>query len=113
MPSSKGSVLAGVFVLAVLLGPGTDSTLTQRLPGYGGVLPIPFAADEGTAVMSSVEILGPKHTEGRIERGRVLYANDHAPKSSDAPPVRTARAKQRPPCTTSLVQSRSSAAPNS
>jgi hypothetical protein len=52
------------------------------------------------------ELLGT--ADGHTSSGRVLYAKDHGPRS--AAPVRTARTK-RPG--SELVQSRSSAAPNS
>lgn len=115
MTTSMGYLLPGALALAIMLGPGTDSTVTQKLPGYGGVLPIPFATDDTSALFSSTsEIIAPRHSEGRVERGRILYANDRASKASaaQADPVRTARAK-RPPCTTSsLLQSRTLAQPN-
>jgi len=111
MMPSMGSLLPGVLAVAIMIGPGTDSTLTQKLPGYGGVLPIPFAADDASMFLSPTEIIAPRHTEGRTERGRILYANDRAPKAPQPEPVRTARAK-RPPCTTSLLQSRTPAQPN-
>jgi hypothetical protein len=112
MMPSMGFLLPGVFAVAIMFGPGTDSTLT-KLPGYGGVLTIPFAADEASTLLSPAEILGPRHTERR-SGGRVLYSNDRAPKAPQPEPVRTARVK-RPvsPCTTSLLQSRTSAQPNS
>ena len=112
MMTSMGSLLPGVLAVALTFGPGTDSTLT-RLPGYGGVLPIPFATDDVSMILSPVEIIAPRHTEGRIERGRILYANDRAPKASQSEPVRTARAKRSPCTTSSLLQSRTSAQPNS
>jgi hypothetical protein len=111
MMTSMGSLLPGVLAAAIILGPGTDTTLT-RLPGYGGVLPIPFVADDASLILSPDEIIAPRHTEGRTERGRILYANDRAPKATQVDPVRTARAK-RSPCNSSLLQSRTSAQPNS
>jgi len=113
MMTSMGSLLPGVLAVALIVGPGTDSTLTQRLPGYGGVLPIPFVTDDVSLILSPDEIIAPRHTVGRTERGRILYANDRAPKAQPPEPVRTARAKRSSPCNSSLLQSRTSAQPNS
>jgi len=114
MLTSLGSLLPAVLAVAITFGPGPDST-SAKLPGYGGVLPLPFAADDAALLLSPAEIIAPRHTERRTERGRILYANDRAPKAAPSPgePVRTARLK-RPPCTTtsSLLQSRASAQPN-
>ena len=114
MMTSMGYLLPGVLAVAIMVGPGADSTLTQKLPGYGGVLPIPFATDDASALlMSPTDIIAPRHTEGRIERGRILYANDRAPKAAtQSEPVRTARAKRSPCTTSSLLQSRTQAQPN-
>lgn len=111
MMTSMGSLLPGVLAVAIIIGPGTDSTLTQR-PGYGGVLPIPFVTDDASLILSPDEIIAPRHSVGRTERGRILYANDRAPKAPQPEPVRTARDK-RSPCNSSLLQSRTSAQPNS
>jgi hypothetical protein len=112
MMTSMGFLLPGVFAVAVMFGPGTDTTFAQR-PGYGGVLPIPFAADEASMLLSPAEIIAPRHTERR-SGGRVLYSNDRASKAVQTEPVQTARVKRIvSPCTTSLLPSRTSAQPNS
>ena len=107
MKSSAGTLLPGALALVLAIGPGADSTRTQ-VPGYGGVLPLPAPVEEIPLAPSLDELLGTRHAEGRASTGRVLYANDRT--SRPAEPVRTARSK-RPG--SELVQSRSSAAPNS
>jgi len=108
MKSSAGTLLTGALALVLALGPGADSTLTQ-VPGYGGVLPLPLPGEDVAAAMTLADLLGTRHVDGRTAPGRVLYANDRA--SRPAEPVRTARVKR--PTPQELVQSRSSAAPNS
>jgi len=112
MMTSMGYLLPGVFAVAIMFGPGPDSTLT-KLPGYGGVLPVPFVTDDASALLSPTETIAPRHTERKA--GRVLYANDRAPKAPQAEPVRTAKAAKRTaaPCNPTLLQSRTAAQPNS
>ena len=107
MKSSTGTLFSGVLALVLAIGPGADSTLTQ-VPGYGGVLPLPAPVEEITLAPSLNELLGTRRTGSQASTGRVLYANDHTSRPAES--ERTARSR-RPG--SELVQSRSSAAPNS
>lgn len=108
MKTSIGSLLPGAVLLALVVVPASDTTLT-RLPGYGGVIPVPFVSEELISAVTRLEILSSRASEGKEGRGRVLYANDHASRGSET--VRTARDKR--PCSQSLAPSRTSATPNS
>lgn len=107
MKRSAGILVPGVLALVLAIGPGADSTRTQ-VPGYGGVLPLPFPVEDLTAATLD-DLLGTRRVDGHASTGRVLYANDRA--SRPAEPVRSARVRR--PTPQELVQSRSSAAPNS
>ena len=108
MKTSTGVLLSGALALLIVIGPGADSTRTQ-VPGYGGVLPLPSPIEEIPLVISLDELLGTQHQQGRVAPGRVLYANDRASRVEE--PMRSTRTRRPGP--QNLVQSHSSAAPNS
>lgn len=108
MKTCRGILVPGGLALALTLGVGPDSTLTQ-ISGYGGVLPLPLMSEATSSTMPRLEILSPRGSDARAERGRVLYANDRSSRNTEAP--RAPRDKR--PCTTSLATGRTSATPNS
>ena len=101
----SSSLRAAFFVVALtVVGVRPDST-SARLPGYGGVLPVPVATD---AAGDSVDPIAIRHVAGLIERGRILYAAGHAPKPVDHA---TASAHTRRVCPQQLVQARGTQVP--
>lgn len=106
MDGSSSLRLAFVAVALTVIGTRSDST-SARLPGYGGVLPVPVASDSAG---DSVDPIAIRHVAGLIERGRVLYAAGHAaaPKPADHA---TASARTHRVCPQQLVQARAGQVP--
>ena len=82
----------------------------RRDAGYGGVLPVPGPTSVSTTVAID-PMLNAQHREARIQRGRVLYASDHAPAATTP---KSPRSAGRAPCPQQrVVQGRSTtASPN-
>ena len=93
--------VASVMPLALLIGSvhnpidpmrksggGGNGTPTNR---YAGVLPVPSSSIASTAP-SRLDSLLDQHHDARSERGRVLYATGHAPKSPA--PAKSTRRRQ-------------------
>jgi len=104
MDGSSSLRAAFVAIALTVVGVRSDST-SARVPGYGGVLPVPVATD---AAGDSVDPIAIRHVAGLIERGRVLYAAGHAPKSADRT---TASAHTHRVCPQQLVQGRGTQVP--
>lgn len=101
----SSSLRAAFFAIAVtVVGVRSDST-SARLPGYGGVLPVPVATD---AAGDSLDPIAIRHLTGLIERGRVLYAAGHAPRPADRT---TASTRAHRVCPQQLVQTRGTQVP--
>ena len=104
----------GVLGFFVIVGTNipTDSTSTRHVYGYGGMVLVPPAADGGAPAIQTPDILDQRRIAVRTKNGRVLYANERVTTPAAVDDARPATARVRHPCT-QLVQSRSTAGPNS
>ena len=100
-----------VPVLAVIVTVNSPIDPSRRPggTGYGGVLPVPIPSAP-TATVARMDSLLDAHRESRTERGRVLYAAGHEPRSA-TPSAKTR--KQCPSPDRRLVQGRGSTSPSS
>ena len=101
------SLRVALLVMGVTVGvaagnTGTDST-RARLPGYGGVLPVP---DIDAADDAPLDVLTLHHLDASAP-GRVLYAGSRSSKQTDRTSAR-ARTRVCPP-QQAVVQGRSAA----
>jgi hypothetical protein len=104
---SARSVVPLFMVIAGVTAPN-DPTRRSTSTGYGGVLPLPTPVSSVLAssrVDASVE---PRH-DGRVQRGRILYAPGHEPVTA----VAASKAHKSPCPERRVVQGRASASPNS
>ena len=106
----------GAFGFLVVVGTSAPSDTTRHVYGYGGILPIPPAAaggDEATA--PTPDILGQRRSTQRIEKGRVLYANERvsAPVGAQAPRPVSSTARAKRPCAQIVQAHGSTGAPDS
>ncbi len=106
--ASTNSLRVALLVMGVTVGvaagtTGTDST-RARLPGYGGVLPVP---DIDAADDLPLDVLTLHHVDAPAAPGRVLYAGSRSSKQTDRTSTR-ARARVCPP-QQAVVQGRTSA----
>ena len=101
-----------VPVLAVIVTVNSPIDPLRRASGtgYGGVLPVPIPAAP-TATVARMDSLLDAHRDARTERGRVLYAAGHDPRTA-APATNKAR-KQCPSPDRRLVQGRGPSSPSS
>lgn len=86
----------------------SDPTRHPTGTGYGGVLPVPTPNGSiltGSRVDAMVE---PRH-DGRVQRGRVLYAPGHEPATA----VAAAKARRAPCPERRVVQGHTPTTPNS
>jgi hypothetical protein len=105
---STRSVVPVLAVIAIVHSP-VDPNRKAGGPGYGGVLPVPIPA-EPIATVARMDSLLDAHRDMRTDRGRVLYAAGHEPRT----PAPSAKArKQCPPPERRLVQGRGSTSPSS
>lgn len=104
---SARSIVPVFIVIAGVTAPA-DPTRRPTGTGYGGVLPIPTPA--GPIVTSSRmdAMVEPRH-DGRVQRGRVLYAPGHEPPTA----VATAKAHKTPCPERRVVQGHATTSPNS
>lgn len=102
MDGSSSLRVALLAVTLTVVGVRTDSTST-RLPGYGGVLPMPAVADDDA---DPLDLAALRHVDGGADHGRVLYAAGHTVKPVD----RAASTRAHRPCPQQLVQTRAGAA---
>lgn len=93
------------FMVAVGTSAPTDST--RHVYGYGGIVPVPPAVDEGQPIQTP-DILSQRHIAVRTKNGRVLYANERVTMPAGTDEARAAT-RTRHPCS-QLVQSRTIAA---
>lgn len=99
--------LAPVMLLVVGIHGPVDPT--RRTSGYGGVLPVPAPAAASVATTTRPELLlDQQRRDLRAARGRVLYADGHAPQAAS---TRTEHKTQCPE--RRVVQNRAGTAPNS
>jgi len=104
---STRSVVPVLAVVAIVNSP-IDPNRRANGTGYGGVIPVPTAAAPTTTV-ARMDSLLDAHRDNRTERGRVLYAAGHEPRSTT-----TAKpAKKCPSPERRLVQGRGTPSPNS
>lgn len=87
MDGSSSLRVALLAVTLTVVGVRTDST-SARLPGYGGVLPVP-AVDDGNG--APLDLAALRHMDAGAERGRVLYAAGHTVKPADRAPTHAHR----------------------
>lgn len=98
--------LAPFAMLVIGIRVPTDPA--RRTTGYVGVLPVPAPTTTMSTVARSDQPVDQARREMRAARGRVLYADGHAPQSSE-------RAERKATCTDHRVgQNKSpSSSPNS
>ena len=96
-----------VFIVIAGVTAPNDTTRRPTGTGYGGVLPVPTPA--GPIVTSSRPdaMVAPRH-DGRVQRGRVLYAPGHEPATAVATKARKAPCPDR-----RVVQGHAPTSPNS
>lgn len=98
------------FLVAVGASAPTDST--RHVYGYGGIVPVPPAVEDGQPIQTP-EILSQRRIAVRTKNGRVLYANERVTMPAANDEARASASRARHPCS-QLVQSRAAAAaPNS
>jgi hypothetical protein len=99
-----------VPVLAVLVTVNSPIDPNRRAggTGYGGVLPVPTPAAP-TATVARMDSLLDAHRDTRTERGRVLYADGHDPRTTPSAKPR----KQCPSPEQRLVQGHGPSSPSS
>jgi hypothetical protein len=97
--------LAPVMMLVVGIHGPVDPM--RRTTGYGGVVPVPAPATPAVASTTRLEpLLDQQRRELRAARGRVLYADGHAPQLAP-------RTERKAQCERRLVAGRANPAPNS
>lgn len=98
------------FGFLVVVGTSAPTDSTHHVYGYGGIVPVPPAVDEGQPTQTP-DILTQRRIALRSKNGRVLYANERVttPAGDDA---HAAASRSRHPCS-QLVQRTATAAPNS
>jgi len=100
--------VAPVLAIIVTVHSPIDPNRRASGTGYGGVLPVPIPAAP-TATVARMDSLLDAHRDTRTERGRVLYAAGHDPRTTPSAKPK----KQCPAPDRRLVQGRGSSAPNS
>jgi hypothetical protein len=95
----------------------SDSTATRHVHGYGGIVPIPPAAEGAVSsdLQQALEMLGQRRITVRNEKsGRILYANERVtlPASADEARNVSPSTRAKHPCT-QLVQRTTVGSPNS
>ncbi len=100
--------VAPVLAIIVTVHSPVDPNRRTSGTGYGGVLPVPIPAAP-TATVARMDSLLDAHRETRTERGRVLYAAGHEPRTAPSPKTK----KQCPSPDRRLVQGRGPSSPNS
>jgi hypothetical protein len=105
---STRSVVPVLAVIVTVNSP-IDPNRGASGTGYGGVLPVPIPA-ASVATVARMDSLLDARRDTRTERGRVLYAAGHEPRTTA--PSAKAR-KQCPAPERRLVQGRGSASPSS
>ena len=104
---SARSIVPLFIVIAGVHAP-TDPTHHPTGTGYGGVLPIPTPVGASLTSSRADAMVEPRH-DGRVQRGRVLYAPGHEPATAVA-----ATKAHRVPCPERrVVQGHTPASPNS
>jgi len=99
------------FGFLVVLGTSTPTDSTRHVYGYGGIVPVPPAVEDGQPIQTP-DILNQRRIAVRTKNGRVLYANERVTMPAASDDAR-ASSRSRHPCS-QLVQSRSAVgAPNS
>lgn len=99
------------FGFMVVLGANAPTDTTRHVYGYGGIVPVPPAVDEGQPTQTP-DILTPRRIALRSKNGRVLYANERVTMPAASDDAHTAATRTRHPCS-QLVQRTATAAPNS
>jgi hypothetical protein len=95
------------IVIAGVTAPN-DPTRRPTGTGYGGVLPLPSTAGPTATGPRLDAMVEPRH-DGRVQRGRVLYAPGHEP----ATPGAATKAHKSPCPERRVVQGHAAPAPNS
>ncbi|HKW45787.1 MAG TPA: hypothetical protein VJN70_00020 [Gemmatimonadaceae bacterium] len=99
------------FGFMVLVGANAPTDSTRHVYGYGGIVPVPPAVDEGQPTQTP-DILTQRRIAVRSKNGRVLYANERVtmPAASDD---HAAASRSRHPCSQLVQRTAATAAPNS
>jgi hypothetical protein len=101
------SVVPLFIVIAGVTAPN-DPTRRPSGTGYGGVLPLPSPASP-VATSSRVDAMVEPRHDGRVQRGRVLYAPGHEPATA----VAASKAHKNPCPERRVVQGHAAPSPNS
>src|SRR5438105_8409667 len=100
------------FGFLVVVGASAPTDSTRHVYGYGGIVPVPPAVDDGQPIQTP-DILTQRRIAVRSKNGRVLYANERVTTPAGSDDAHVAVSRSRHPCS-QLVQSRTAAtAPNS
>ena len=97
-----------LFIVIAGINAPSDPTRRPTGIGYGGVLPVPSPAGSAATTARIDPTVEPRH-DGRVQRGRVLYAPGHEPATA----VAAAKARKVPCPASRVVQGRTPTAPNS
>ena len=99
------------FGFLVVVGTSAPTDSTRHVYGYGGIVPVPPAVDEGQPTQTP-DILTQRRIAVRSKNGRVLYANERVTLPAASDDAHAAANHARHPCS-QLVQRTATAAPNS
>ncbi|HEY2378355.1 MAG TPA: hypothetical protein VGH98_20420 [Gemmatimonadaceae bacterium] len=99
------------FGFLVVVGTSIPTDSTRHVYGYGGIVPVPPAVDEGQPIQTP-DILTPRRIAVRSKNGRVLYANERVTMPAGSDDAHASASRARHPCS-QLVQRTATTAPNS
>lgn len=99
---------APLFIVIAGVTAPNDPTRRPTGTGYGGVLPVPTSASPILTSSRLDPMLEPRH-DGRVQRGRVLYAPGHEPATA----VAATKAHKSPCPERRVVQGHAAPSPNS
>lgn len=100
--------VAPMFIVIAAVAAPNDPTRRPTGIGYGGVLPLPTPAGPTATGLRLDAMVEPRH-DGRVQRGRVLYAPGHEPATA----VAATKAHKNPCPERRVVQGHAAPAPNS
>jgi hypothetical protein len=103
-------VLSRVSAFGFLVAVGTSAP-TRHVYGYGGIVVVPPAVDDGQPIQTP-DILSQRRIAVRTKNGRVLLANERVTMPAGSDDARASASRTRHPCS-QLVSRAAAASPNS
>jgi hypothetical protein len=99
------------FGFLVVVGTSAPTDSTRHVYGYGGIVVVPPAVDDGQPIQAP-DILSQRRIAVRTKNGRVLLANERVTMPAGSDDTRASASHTRHPCS-QLVSRAAAAAPNS